>query len=193
MQTRDSVAFAPGSSGVVVDLACVVDPSLGYETTFDSSKVDWVATAPLDCADAEVSNTAQSDREARPKPQALPGPYTPTPPEPGAPPPPIERLAEEGREVSAEQFEHALDNAIATLANLSGTPRDDIPRPQEVKARKHSPSRVQGGAPSYSFKGNELRYGTADLIRGTVWESTTDPAEALYWMVNDVARSRRGS
>ena len=34
-----------------------------------------------------------------------------------------------------------------------------------------------------------MRYHTVDPRRGPVWQSTADPREALYWMVDDVARS----
>jgi hypothetical protein len=207
LQTHDSVAFGPDAHNVVVDLAYVIDPSLGYDTTFDSSKVDWVATATIDGGDAPVS--------PKPQPKPQPEPSTPTPepepeleqsartpepepePKPSAParragaplPAPIEQLAAEGPEIAPQQFGHALDGALATLGNLTGTFPLDIPRPREVKARKHSPSRYRGEVPSYSFQGTEVRCHTVDPIRGPVWESTTDPGEALYWMVDDVARS----
>jgi hypothetical protein len=191
LQTHDAVTFSPDAHSVVVDLAYVIDPSLGYDTAFDSSKVDWVATVTVDGANAEV--TAEPGPDSQVIPELQPQPES----EPSAPMrraesvlrAPIEQLAEEGPSISREQFGHALDGALATLGTLTGAFPLDIPRPREVKARKHSPDRFRGERPSYSFQANEVRYHTVDPRRGPVWESTTDPGEALYWMVDDVARS----
>jgi hypothetical protein len=182
VQTHNAVTFGPGAHSVVVDLAYVVDPSLGYETVFDSSKVDWVATVTVDGGEAEVLP------EPVPPPRE-PEPSAPKPrPEPAAPAP-VEQLAADGPQITPEQFSQALDGALATLGTLTGTLPLDIPRPREVKARKHSPNRYRGECPSYSFQSNEVLYHTVDPLRGPAWESTTDPGEALYWMVDDVARS----
>ena len=191
LQPHDAVAFSPDAHSVVVDLAYVIDPSLGYDTAFDSSKVDWVATVTVEGADAQVIPEPESEPEviAEPEPQPEPEPSAPMPRAEPVLPAPIEQLAEEGTSISPEQFGHALDGALATLGTLTGTFPLDTPRPREVKARKHSPNRFRGEGPSYSFQANEVRYNTVDPLRGPVWESTTDPGEALYWMVDDVARS----
>ena len=181
LQTHDGVALGPHAHSVVVDLAYVVDPSLGYETVFDSSKVDWVATVTVDGADPEEI--------PEPVPQPQPESSAPIPRPEAVLPAPVEQLAAEGPQITPEQFGQALDSALATLGTLTGTLPLDIPRPREVKARKHSPNRYRGECPSYSFQANEVRYHTVDPLRGPVWESTTDPGEALYWMVDDVARS----
>jgi hypothetical protein len=200
-------AFGPGAQGVAADFAFVVDLSLGADTFFDSSKVDWVATVIIDAgADADVLDTEpdpsqHGEREPEPDEYGATKSYEPDEdpdedeePEPPARsrptavgPTPREHLAQEGTAVSAEQFGRALDGALATLASLTGTVNADIPRPREVKARKHS--RYRGNHPSYSFSGTEVRYHTVDPIRGPVRVSTTDPGEALYWMVDDAARS----
>ena len=65
LQTHDAVTFSADAHSVVVDLAYVIDPSLGYDTTFDSSKVDWVATATVDGANAEVSPNRQAGGNCR--------------------------------------------------------------------------------------------------------------------------------
>jgi hypothetical protein len=191
LQTHDAVAFGPDSHRVVADLAYVVDPSLGYDTVFDSSKVDWVATVTVDGADAEVTIAAEPHPQptAEPEPQPEPGPSPPAQRAEAVPPAPVEQLSAEGPQITPEQFGQTLDGAIATLGTLTGTLPLDIPRPREVKARKHSPNRFRGEGPSYSFQANEVRYHTVDPLRGPVWVSTTDPGEALYWMVDDVARS----
>lgn len=190
IQTRESVPFGPSSHGVVVNLAYIIDPSLGYGTTFDSTKVDWVATATVDAADTDVVTEPQPQPHPHPEPQPDPQRYTP-PPHAHAERPLLPRgqLADKGTEVTVEQFGYAIDSALTTMADLTGTSSTDIARPQEVKARKHSPSRFRDKGPAYSFHGNELRYSTVDPIRGPVWNSTTDPEEALYWIVNDAARS----
>ena len=41
---------------------------------------------------------------------------------------------------------------------IAGSIPLDMPRPREVKARKHSPDRFRGECPSYSFQANEVRY-----------------------------------
>lgn len=187
LQTHDAVTFSADTHSVVVDVAYVIDPSLGYDTTFDSNKVDWVATATVDGANAEVS----AEPEVIPEPEPQPESASSAPLRRAEPvlPAPIEQLAEEGPSVSREQFGHALDGALATLGTLTGSFPLDMPRPREVKARKHSPDRFRGECPSYSFQANEVRYHTVDPRRGPVWQSTADPREALYWMVDDVARS----
>ena len=210
LRPHDAGAFGPGAQGVVADFAFVVDLSLGADTFFDSSKVDWVATVIIDGGDAEVIDTGpdpsqHAEREPEPDENSGTGagheadeepddddedeePQPPARLRPTAVGPiPYEHLAQDGTAVTAEQFGRALDGTLATLANLTGTVNADIPRPREVKARKHS--RYRGDHPSYSFNGTEVRYRTADPIRGPVWVSTTDPREALYWMVDDVARS----
>ena len=208
LRPHDAGAFGPGVQGVAADFAFVVDLSLGADTFFDSNKVDWVATVIVDGgADADVLDTEpdpsrHTDREPEPDENGATGaghepdedpdedeePEPPARPRPTAVgPTPREHLAQEGTQVSAEQFGRALDGALATLANLTGTVTADIPRPREVKARKHS--RYRGNHPSYSFSGTEVRYHTVDPIRGPVRVSTTDPGEALYWMVDDAARS----
>jgi hypothetical protein len=192
LQTHDdAVTFSADAHSVVVDLAYVIDPSLGYDTTFDSNKVDWVATATVDGANAELSAEPESEPEVlpEPEPQPEPEPSASLPRAEPVLPAPIEQLAEEGPSISREQFGHALDGALATLGTLTGTFPLDMPRPREVKARKHSPDRLRGECPSYSFQENEVRYHTVDPRRGPVWQSTADPGEALYWMVDDVARS----
>jgi hypothetical protein len=189
IQARESVPVGPGSRGVVVDLAYVIDPSLGYDTTFDSTKVDWVATATVDGADTEVITEPQPQPQPHPERDPDPQSYTPTSHVHAELPLPRGELADKGTEVTVDQFGHAIDSALTTLADLTGTPSTDVARPQEVKARKHSPNRFRDKGPAYSFHGNELRYSTVDPIRGPVWNSTTDPEEALYWIVNDAAHS----
>jgi hypothetical protein len=177
-------AFGPEAQGVVADFAYVVDASLGAGTVFDSTKVDWVATVVVDGSDAE-GNT-----DLEPQPEADEDPEPPAAVAAAgviAPPPPREQLGVQGAEVTAEQFGRALDGVIATLADLTGTPVAEIPRPVEVKARKHS--RFRGKGPSYSFAPTEVRYHTVDPIHGPVWRSSTDPDEALYWMADDVTCS----
>jgi hypothetical protein len=202
-------AFGPGAQGVAADFAFVVDLSLGADTFFDSSKVDWVATVIIDAGgdadvlDSERDPSQHGEREPEPDEYRATTRYEsdedpdededeePEPPARSRPtavgPTPREHLAQEGTAVSAEQFGRALDGALATLASLTGTVNADIPRPREVKARKHS--RYRGNHPSYSFSGTEVHYHTVDPIRGPVRVSTTDPGEALYWMVDDAARS----
>lgn len=172
-------AFGPGAHGVVADFAYVVDASLGAGTVFDSTKVDWVATVVVD---AELAQSA----EPQPQPEAEP---RAAPPRPAVSqdPSPREQLSAEGSEVTSERFGGALDGVLATLASLSGSVIGELPRPQEVKARKQPRRRGQG--PTYSFTGSAVRYQTVDPVRGEVSVSTTDPEEALYWMVDDVARS----
>jgi hypothetical protein len=176
--------FGLGAQGVVADLAYVVDASLGADTVFDSTKVDWVATVVVDGTDAE-GNT-----DPEPQPKADDGPEPPADVADAgviAAPSPREQLAEQGAEVSAEHFRSALDGVIATLADLTGNPVAEIPRPVEVAARKHS--RYRGKLPSYSFDGTEVRYHTVDPIHGPMWRSSADPDEALYWMADDVTCS----
>jgi hypothetical protein len=63
LQTHDAVTFSPDAHSVVVDLAYVIDPSLGYDAAFDSSKVDWVATVTVDGANAQVIPEPESKPE----------------------------------------------------------------------------------------------------------------------------------
>lgn len=189
VKPHGSATVTAQQHSAVAELAYVVDPSLGYDTVLDSTKVDWVGTVNVDFAAEEPHTGQQLAPQAQP---ALPPrPELPPPDRTHARPPasPVERLGVDGTEVSTERFRHALDGAIATIAELTGMSRNDIPHPQEVKAHKHSRARRRDtGAALYSFKGTELRYSTTDPIRGAVWLSTTNPEEALYWMVDDVAR-----
>ena len=187
VQPRGGAAVTALEHSVVADLAYVVDPSLGYDTVLDSTKVDWVGTVTVDFAVEE----SQTGPELDPR-EPLAPPPSPEPPsvERTHPrtPSPVERLGVDGTEVSTERFRHALDGAIATIADLTGVSRNDLAQPQEVKAHKHSRARRRDTGALYSFKGAELRYSTTDPVRGAVWLSTTNPEEALYWMVDDVAR-----
>lgn len=191
-------SFAAGARGVVADLAFVVDVSLSSSPYFDPGKVTWAATVVVD-----------AERQSPPMPAGgrdgvLHSSFTSEGPSSG-----VERdrpfagdpdgqrtalgaaaprqvLARTGGEVSAEEFRLALEGAISRLAALTGTRVADVPRPQEVKARKHS--RHRGSGPTYSI-GREVRYHTADPVHGLIWKQSGDPDEALYWMVDDVARS----
>lgn len=186
VKPRDGATVTAQKHSAVAELAYVVDPSLGYDTVLDSTKVDWVGTVTVDFAAEEPQAGPLLAQQAQPA----------IPPHPELPdrthirtPSPVERLGVDGTEVSTERFRHALDGAIATIADLTGMSRNDLSHPQEVKAHKHSRARRRDtGAALYSFKDTELRYSTTDPIRGAVWLSTTNPEEALYWMVDDVAR-----
>lgn len=195
LRPHDGGVFGLGVQGVAADFAFVVDLSLGADRFFDSNKVDWVATVIVDGgADAEVldaepdpSHHAEREAEAEDNEATSAGhergedPDEAEEPEPPARPrrpaavgpTPREHLAREGTQVSAEQFGRALDGALATLANLTGTAAADIPRPREIKARKHF--RYRGNHPSYSFSGTEVRYHTVDPIQGAVRETTQIP------------------
>ncbi|WP_157838284.1 hypothetical protein [Mycolicibacterium aromaticivorans] len=176
-------ALEPGAQSVVADFAYVVDASLGAGTVFDSTKVDWVATVVVDAVLAQ-----SAEPEPQPEPEEQAAPRAPLPRAAvGQEPSPREQLSQVGSEVSSERFGGALDGVLTTLASLSGSVIGELPRPQEVKARKQS--RHRGHGPTYSFTGSEVRYQTVDPVRGEVSVSTADPEEALYWMVDDVARS----
>ncbi|QEN17523.1 hypothetical protein ACRDU6_00875 (plasmid) [Mycolicibacterium sp. ELW1] len=188
VKPHGSATVTAQEHSAVAELAYVVDPSLGYDTVLDSTKVDWVGTVSVDFAAKEPRTPPELAPQAQP---ALPPRPDPPPLERiHARPPasPVERLGVDGTEVSTERFRHALDGAIATIADLTGMSRNDLPHPQEVKAHKHSRARRRDTGALYSFKGAELRYSTTDPARGAVWLSTTNPEEALYWMVDDVAR-----
>lgn len=192
-------SFAPGARGVVADLAFVVDVSLSSGPYFDPGKVSWAATVVVDAERHSPPIPAGGDRDG-----TFPSSFTSKGPSSGVQrdrPPAgdfdgqrpalgaaaLRRvLTRTGGGVSAEEFRLALDGAISRLAALTGTPVADVPRPQEVKARKHS--RHRGSGPTYSV-GREVRYHTADPVHGLVWKESGDPDEALYWMVDDVARS----
>lgn len=182
-------ALHPGAIGVVAELAFVTDLTLSADAYFDPNKAVWAATVVIDAATADTG-AAQPAPVAPPPtgtdqhwpPQAAAEPPAPDPVGPA----PSQLLHHGDNFVSSQQFAHALDAAISTAATLTGTPADSIPRPQEVKPRKHS--RHRGDGPSYSI-GSEFRYHTADPIHGLIWRSTTDPEEALYWIVDDVTRS----
>lgn len=181
-------ALYPGAIDVAADLALVIDLTLSADAYFDPNKVEWAATVTIDTAPAE----AGPGRTAPAAPPAAVDQHWPPPAATDPPaqvplgPAPSQMLQHSDHTVSSPQFAHALDAAISTAATLTGTPIDSIPRPQEVKPRKHSRHRGQG--PSYSI-GAEFRYHTADPIKGVIWKSTTDPEEALYWVVDDVTRS----
>ncbi len=177
--------FGPGIQGAVADFAYVVDASLGASTVFDSTKVDWVATVVVDSsgpdhaagpqATATNSDEPQTSTSGRAEPAAQPSPL------------PSPQPSESPTAFSSEQFDRALDSVIVTLASLAGAAVSEVPRPTEVKARKHS--QYQGKGPSYSFDNGLMRYHTSDPVHGLTWRSTADPDEALYWIANDVARS----
>lgn len=66
---------------------------------------------------------------------------------------------------------------LAALAGVVGTNfGPDIPRPQEVKARRHKPGR----GPTYNSDGHLFRYHTMHPTEGLSWRSTADPHEMLY-------------
>lgn len=183
-------ALHPGAIGVAAELAFVTDLTLSADAYFDPNKVEWAATVVVDAAPADTGaeQTAPAAPPATATDQHWPPQTAAEPPAPAPLGPAPARLLQhdDDNTVSSQQFAHALDAAISTAATLTGTPDDSIPRPQEVKPRKHS--RHRGAGPSYSI-GSEFRYHTADPIHGLIWRSTTDPEEALYWIVDDVARS----
>lgn len=183
-------AFGPGAVGVAAELAFIVDLTLSADAYFEPAKVEWAATVVVDVA---TSHAGHGDAEPSPPPaDAAPGQDWPSS-APAEPPMPdfVESLPSRlpdrhGTVVTSQEFAAALDVAIAHVAALTGTPVANIPRPQEVAPRKHS--RHRGDGPTYSI-GAEIRYHTADLIEGVIWKSTTDPDEALYWILDDVTRS----
>jgi hypothetical protein len=175
--------FGPGVPGVVADFAYVIDASLGAATVFDSSKVDWVATVIVDGrlgASNQLQPQTEAHEDAEHRVPASGGSFSPDRS-------PRELLSQQGFEVSPEQFSQTLDDVLAMLAGLSGSAVGALPRPREVKARKQT--RPSDLGPSYSFTGTEVRYQTVHPIRGQLSVATANPEEALYWMIDDAARS----
>ena len=163
--------FRADCAGIAADLAYVVDVSLGADDVFESSKVDWVATVIVSATPAV--NRGLSAAAAPPYRAVAVAPS---------------RRLHDGTGSPASHLRQGLDEVIVSLADLTGTVVAQIPRPVEVKARKHS--RHRGVGPSYSWDGHEVRYHTLDPVEGQlVWSSTTDLDEALSWMADDVARS----
>jgi hypothetical protein len=183
-------AIHPGTIGVAAELAFVTDLTLSADAYFDPDKVLWAATVVIDAAataDAGAGQPAPAAPPATATDQDRPPQATATPAAPAPLGPAASQLLHHGdNNASSQQFAHALDAAISTAATLTGLPVDSIPRPQEVKPRKHS--RHRGDGPSYSI-GSEFRYHTADPAHGLIWKSTTDLDEALYWIVDDITRS----
>ncbi|HEX7825492.1 MAG TPA: hypothetical protein VF477_11360, partial [Mycobacterium sp.] len=176
--------FGPGVRGAVADLYYVIDRSLSADVVFDLTKVAWAATVVVDGRGPDQATRSHALAKTGDEPWSPPSNQAGPPPQPavrslplGAPP----------AAFSSDQFGRALDGVIAALANLTGIPASEAPRPTEVKARKHSHDKSKG--PSYSFDGNEMRYHTSDPLHGPLRRSTTDPDEALYWIANDIARS----
>lgn len=181
-------ALHPGATGVAAELAFVIDLTLSADAYFDPNKVEWAATVVIDtpAVDTGAGQTALAAPPATVADQDWPPQAIADPPAAAPLRPAPSQLLQHDNNVSSQQFAHALDAAISTAATLTGLPVDSIPRPQEVKPRRHS--RHHGNGPSYSI-GSEIRYHTADPIHGLIWKSTTDPDEALYWIVDDITRS----
>ena len=144
--------FGPDVRGAVADFAYVVDASLGAGTVFDSTKVDWVATVVVDSRGPDPTPSPRALMTDGDEPWSPPVDRAEPPPQP---PPSLPPRLREPPAFSSEQFGRAVDGVVATLAGLTGTPVSEVPRPTEVKARKHS--RYQGRGPSYSFDGSEMQ------------------------------------
>lgn len=189
-------SFTAGARGVVADLAFVVDASLSSDPYFNPGKVRWAATVVVDAerSSPPLPVSGDPDRMSHPSlsPERPTGVQHDRSGNDGSHDGRLGRaaprkvLSRTAGEVSAEEFRLALEGAISRLAALTGTPVVDVPRPREVKARKHS--RHRGSGPTYSI-GREVRYHTADPVHGLIWKESDDPDEALYWLVDDIARS----
>ncbi|UCN12864.1 MULTISPECIES: hypothetical protein [Mycobacterium avium complex (MAC)] len=179
-------SFTAGARGVVADLAFVVDASLSSDPYFDPGKVRWAATVVVDAARSSPPLPVNGDRDRMSHPSLSPEHPTGVPHDRSGNDGSHDGRSRTAGEVSAEEFRLALEGAISRLAAMTGTPVGDVPRPREVKARKHS--RHRGSGPTYSI-GREVRYHTADPMHGLIWKESDDPDEALYWLVDDIARS----
>jgi hypothetical protein len=58
LHARDGQLLRPGVRGLTVDVAYVVDLTLGYDTTLDPAKIDWVGVAEVDVAPEAAGSTS---------------------------------------------------------------------------------------------------------------------------------------
>lgn len=154
-----------------VDLFYVVDLSLGADAFLDANKIDHVAVVEIDDATDAYEDDEDDDAAVNAEQADNPGselPSTATPP------------------VSPELFQQKLDDMVAALAALAGDPLGgDFVTPERADSEQLPPEQT----PAFSLGEDILRYHTFDLKTGWVWRETTDPAELLYWIVDDIASS----
>jgi hypothetical protein len=58
LHARDGQLLRPGMRGLTADVAYVVDLTLGYDTTLDPAKIDWVGVAEVDVSPEAAGSTS---------------------------------------------------------------------------------------------------------------------------------------
>lgn len=161
----------PGMRALDVEVAYVVDQTLGQDSVFDPAKVDVIGAAVVD--DGGETTTS-------------------------APPPEVHAASSavfqaEQSASSAEcrapvlrnvrDFDDEFNRMVATLAALTGLhPGSDIPR------RATGVVRDVPGHATYEIEPDSLRYFRFDVVAGWQWSVAKDLDHLLYQVVNDAAR-----
>lgn len=161
----------PGMCGLDVELAYVIDQTLGLDTVFDPAKVDIVGAAVVDDASDAPTSTSSPDVHAgssggaQATGEAIGTPsHTPFLRDAGA-------------------FDDELNRMVATLAALTGLhPGSDLPR------RIAGPAAEAPKRAVYGIEPDRLRYFRFDPTAGWQWSIPKDLDDLLYQVVNDTAR-----
>lgn len=160
----------PGMRGLDVEVAYVIDQTLGLDTVFDPAKVDIVGAAVVDDARDTPTSTSSPDVHAGSSggAQATKGEldvpsHTPVLRDAGA-------------------FDDELNRMVATLAALTGLhPGSDLPR-RTTGPAPETPERAL-----YEIGPDTLRYFRFDPTAGWQWSIPKDLDDLLYQVVNDTA------
>jgi hypothetical protein len=179
-----------GVTDHLVDLAVVVDVSVRDDPEVDPAKV-----TPAIRATATIGLSEDPDQASEPPSDqysvaaAAAGTYGVTT-DPAAPvqrttaAPVVMPRADPGR--AASWLHEELQRLITVLRPLAGEiALAEIPLPQRI-APSTTPADTH---PQYVITETAFAYYSQDPRRGFIWRTTTDPAELLFWCVDDVARS----
>lgn len=162
--------FHPGMQALEVQVAYVVDQTLGRDSVFDSGKVDVIGAAVVDdvgesATSACSTGTAGSlEKVSEADKSAADGPGTP--------------LVRDVRD-----FDDELNRMVATLAALTGLhPGPGFPR------RAAGPTGETPTSAVYVIEPDVVRYFRFDPVAGWGWSAPKDLDDLLYQVVNDTAR-----
>jgi hypothetical protein len=161
----------PGMEGLGVQVAYVVDQTLGRDSFFDHAKVDLIGAAVVDDVGSASDLPGQRAEEA-----GIAGS-----PEPTRPPAAAAKRAV--AVINVKDFDDELDRMVATLATLTGLhPGPDLPQ------RASGDVGERPGRGTYQIGPNSLRYYRFDPATGWQWTTVGDLDELLYRVVDDTAR-----
>lgn len=162
--------FHPGMRGLSVQVAYVVDQTLGRQSVFDPAKVDVIGEAVVDDIGEPTAPALSPENSAGIEVPQVEGWVAP-----GEACGPVLR--------NVRDFDDELNRMVATLAALTGMhPGPEFPR-RAMGATGEFPERSV-----YVIEPDVLRYFRFDAAGGWRWSEPKNLDDLLYEVVNDTAR-----